>query len=281
MTNEPEVAAPVVVLVDFDGTIARSDVSDEVMRRYASLEAWAPLESAYLDGSIGSRTLLTKQAALLHGDTAAISAIGEDQELDPHFIPFVSFLAERSIGIEVVSDGFGFFVRPALARLGLGDLPVFTARTSFPPGGVDIAFPAGHPICRVCGTCKRERILVHRAAGRLVVFVGDGFSDLYAAGYADVVFAKDHLAELCADRGWPYHPWSTFAEIQATLADLLAAGIEARDRPFICGPEVWPPGTAEPIWDRRPPVLSRSSAQPPAVPSVAAAPITLAESPAD
>ena len=74
--------ARLVVLVDFDGTIARLDLSDEVMRRYADLEAWAPLEAAYLAGEIGSRTLLTRQAAVLHGDTAAIAAMTEGEEMD-------------------------------------------------------------------------------------------------------------------------------------------------------------------------------------------------------
>jgi len=246
-------ATPLVVLIDFDGTIARSDVSDEVMWRYADREAWAPLEAAYLRGAIGSRTLLSRQAALLHGRTERIASIGDDQELDPHFVPFVAFLRARSIRIEVVSDGFGFFVAPSLERLGLGDLPVFTARTSFPPDRVEIDFPDGHPRCRVCGTCKRERILVHQRAGRLVVFVGDGFSDLYAAAHADVVFAKDHLADLCADQGWTYRPWDTFADIQAAIAALLADGVPGpRQRPFICGPEIWPVGTDEPIWDRTP-----------------------------
>jgi 2,3-diketo-5-methylthio-1-phosphopentane phosphatase len=244
---------PLVVLVDYDGTIARSDVSDEVMWRYADRAAWAPLEAAYLRGDIGSRTLLTDQAALLHGDTERIGAIGDDQPLDPHFVPLVEFLRERSIAIEVVSDGFGFFVAPSLARIGLGDIPVFTARTTFPPGSAEVAFPAGHPACHVCGTCKRERILVHQRAGRHVVFIGDGFSDLYAAAHADTVFAKDHLAEICADRGWPYQAWRTFAEIQAALEALLADGIPLpRIRPFICGPEVWPAGTEEPRWERRP-----------------------------
>jgi 2,3-diketo-5-methylthio-1-phosphopentane phosphatase len=244
---------PVVVLIDFDGTIARSDVSDEVMWRFAARDAWAPLEAAYLAGEIGSRTLLTSQAGLLHGDTSGIAEIGVDEEFDPHFIAFAAFLREREISIEVVSDGFGFFVGPSLDRLGLGDLPVYTARTSIRADGVAIAFPDGHPACRVCGTCKRERILVHQRAGRHVVFVGDGFSDLYAAHHADTVFAKDLLAKICTERGWPYRAWTDFADIQADLAGLLAAGVpEPEARPFICGPEVWPPGTAEPIWDRAP-----------------------------
>jgi 2-hydroxy-3-keto-5-methylthiopentenyl-1-phosphate phosphatase len=251
--REETSSRPLVVLVDYDGTIAQTDVSDEVMRRYASREAWQPLEAAYLDGAIGSRTLLTRQAAILHGAVDEIASIGEDQVLDPHFKPFVEFLRDHRVDVEIVSDGFGFFVAPSLARVGLGDLPVFTARTTVAADGVTIDFPAGHPACRVCGTCKRERILVHRRMGRHVVLVGDGFSDLYAAGHADTVFAKDHLAELCIDRGWPYRPWRTFADVQKGVAALLADGPPAtQDRGFVCGPEVWPRGTTEPVWDRPP-----------------------------
>jgi 2-hydroxy-3-keto-5-methylthiopentenyl-1-phosphate phosphatase len=253
MTPDPVAGPPLVVLFDFDGTIARLDVSDEVMRRYSRLDQWAPLEAAYLTGVIGSRTLLREQAALLHGDPAPIAAMAASAELDPGFRPFVDDLRARGVEVEVVSDGFGFFVRPSLERLGLGDLPVFTARTTFEPDAVRVEFPDGHPACRVCGTCKRERILVHQRAGRYTVFVGDGFSDLYAAGHADLVFAKDHLETLCADRGWPYRRWSTFADIRAVVLDLLATGVPAPLlRPYVCGPEVWPVGTTEPIWDRPP-----------------------------
>jgi 2,3-diketo-5-methylthio-1-phosphopentane phosphatase len=253
MTAPAPGTVPLVVLFDFDGTIARLDLSDEVMRRYADLDAWAPLEEAYLAGRIGSRTLLTHQAGLLRGETDRIASMAEGEELDPEFLPFVDELRERGVGVEIVSDGFGFFVRPSLDRIGLGDLPVFTARTSFPPGGVAIDFPDGHPACLVCGTCKRERILTHQAAGRYTIFVGDGFSDLYAAAHADLVFAKDHLAALCADRGWPFTPWTSFADIRSVVVELLEAGVPApRPRPFVCGPEVWPAGTTEPRWERPP-----------------------------
>lgn len=245
--------AGLVVLVDFDGTIAHLDLSDEVMRRHADLDLWAPLEAAYLAGEIGSRTLLARQAAVLHGDTERIAEMTEGEALDPAFRPLVDELRARGAIVEVVSDGFGFFVAPSLERLGLGDLPVFTARTTFPPGAVSIEFPDGHPVCRVCGTCKRQRILLHQAAGDFTVFVGDGFSDLYAAAHADLVFAKDHLAAICADRGWPYRDWSTFDDIRPVVLELLDQGVPApRPRPFICGPEVWPAEVTEPRWDRPP-----------------------------
>ena len=123
-----------------------------------------------------------------------------------------------------MSDGFGFFIEPALDALGVPDVPVVTASTTFPPAGPPrIDFPNGHPSCFVCGTCKRNRVFAHQAAGRAVVFIGDGESDRYAAGYSDVVFAKRSLVRLCLDYGWPFHRWTEFSEIDAWLAETIAA----------------------------------------------------------
>ena len=91
-----------------------------------------------------------------------------------------------------------------LETVGLGRLPVATNLAEAGRGGDAVAFPYGHPTCRVCGTCKRERVRLHRNAGRAVVFVGDGASDRYAAHHADVVFAKDGLAAYCERTGLPF-----------------------------------------------------------------------------
>jgi 2-hydroxy-3-keto-5-methylthiopentenyl-1-phosphate phosphatase len=246
----PAPVPALAVLVDFDGTIATADLSDEVMRRHAELDAWAPLERAYLEGRIGSRELLTRQAALLDNREGAIEATGRGEGHDPTFVAFARSLLARGVAVEVVSDGFGFFVKPALRAMGLADLPIFTASTTFDDGRVAIDFPNGHPRCFVCGTCKRERILVHRRAGRHVVFVGDGYSDLYAAAHADTVFAKDHLAELCREHGLPFRDWVDFADVMASIDADVAAGryAAAGSTEFRCGPEVWPEGTTRPIW---------------------------------
>ena len=152
-----------------------------------------------------------------------------------------------------MSDGFGFFIAPALERLGVGDLPIVTAVTTFSGRSARIEFPNGHPSCFVCGTCKRNRVLAHQAAGRAVVFIGDGESDRYAAGYADVVFAKRALVRLCIESGWPFERFTEFSEIDAWLIDMLAAfrtdpaGLPGpRSRPLFCGPEAWGPDRWDP-----------------------------------
>lgn len=252
---------PLAILVDYDGTIAQTDVSDTVMAEHVP-GIWEAEAAAYDAGLMGSRRLMTWEMAQVDADPADLLATAAAQPHDPGFVPFVRRAQAAGIPVEVVSDGFGFFIRPALEALGVGELPVVTARTTFADRGASIAFPNGHPRCHVCGTCKRNRVLEHRAAGRAVVFIGDGESDRYAAGYSDVVFAKHSLINICLDAGWPFKRWTAFDEIDAWLAGTLRAwSIDERTltgpaaRPFFCGPEVWGEDLVDPpegYWPPKP-----------------------------
>jgi HAD superfamily phosphoserine phosphatase-like hydrolase len=259
---------PLAILVDYDGTIALTDVSDTVMAEHVPA-IWESEAAAYDAGLMGSRRLMEIEMSLVDAPGEALLATAAAQPHDPGFVPFVRRAQAAGVVVEIVSDGFGFFIGPALEALGVGELPVVTARTTFAGRRASIAFPNGHPTCFVCGTCKRNRVLAHQAAGRSVVFIGDGESDRYAAGYADVVWAKRALVRICLEAGWEFHRWTEFNEIEAWLE----AAIDAwrRDqatlavpvaRPFFCGPEVWGEDLIDPLpgaWPprRRDPRLSR------------------------
>ena len=200
---------PLAILVDYDGTIAQTDVSDTVMAEYVSGE-WEAEVAAYDAGTLGSRNLMTLEMAMVDSDPADLFATAAAQPHDAGFAPFAARAQAAGIPVEIVSDGFGFFIEPAMVALGVPDLPIVTARTTFRGRRAEIAYPNGNPYCLVCGTCKRDRVLAHRAAGRRVVFIGDGESDRYAAGYSDVVFAKRSLVRICLEAGWPFHRWTEF-----------------------------------------------------------------------
>ena len=207
---------------------------------------------------MGSRRLMAWEMSLVEADPAALLETAARQPHDPGFVPFVRRAQAAGVPIEIVSDGFGFFIEPAMAALGVPELPVVTARTTFEGRRPSIAFPNGHPACFVCGTCKRERVLAYRAAGRRVVFIGDGESDRYAAGYSDIVFAKRSLERICLEAGWPFHRWTAFSEIEAWLVDLLATwradpatltAVPPGAPPpngYFCGPEAWGEGLVDP-----------------------------------
>lgn len=243
---------PLAILVDYDGTVALTDVSDTVMAEHVPA-IWESEAAAYDAGLMGSRRLMEIEMALVDAPGADLLATAAAQPHDRGFVPFVRRAQAAGALIEVVSDGFGFFIQPALEALGVGDVPVVTARTTFEGRRASIAFPNGHPSCFVCGTCKRNRVLAHQAAGRTVVFIGDGESDRYAAGYSDIVWAKRALVRICLEAGWEFRRWTEFAEIDTWLGETLDAWrsdptalAAPRARPFFCGPEAWGSGRVDP-----------------------------------
>jgi len=243
---------PLAILVDYDGTIAQTDVSDAILAGFVAGD-WEAYAAAWDAGRTGSRRLMEWEIGLIDGSVDDLLEIAAHQPHDPGFRPFAERALAGGIPVEVVSDGYGFFIEPALRALGLPQLPIVTARTTFGPSGPRIEFPNGNPDCLVCGTCKRNRVLAHQAAGRAVVFIGDGRSDRYAAGYSDLVFAKHALEQICVREGWPFERWASFAELDAWLARTLASfaadpgSLSApRRRQLFCGAEVWGPGRHDP-----------------------------------
>ena len=245
----PTSAVPLAFLFDYDGTIALADISEMLVPDSAG--AW----EKYSDGLVGSRRLLAYEVSLIRAERDELLMKVEDQPLDPGFVPLVQECQTAGIPVEVVSDGYGFFIEPALERLGVPGLPVITSRLTFAEGGASIDFPNGHPACFVCGTCKRQRVLAHQKAGRAVVFVGDSWSDRYAAGYADFVFAKGNLEALCIENGWPFSRWTDMSQISTWLNERLREWQHDPTnsllrppvaRPYYCGPEVWGAGRWDP-----------------------------------
>ncbi len=142
---------PLAILVDYDGTIALTDVSDTVMAEHVSHADWERIAAIYDAGRMGSRRLMEWEVTLIQATEAELLATAAVQPHDPGFVPFARRASSAGIPVEVVSDGFGFFIGPALARLGLAELPIVTARTTFGPGGPGSTGPTATPIARSAG----------------------------------------------------------------------------------------------------------------------------------
>lgn len=209
---------PLAIFVDFDGTACPVDVADALLSRFGRA-GWQHLDIEVAQGTRTIRSGIDHQAGML---TATRSAMLEyaltSFSVSADFIEFSRWARSRNSGLTVLSDGFGFYVRPMLNQAGLSDIRVATNRlVGGRRHGWRLSHPASHPVCVGCGTCKILPIQKQQVAGKQVAFVGDGASDRFAAWYADMVFAKEELAEICGREGISFFQWDTFMDVRHTL----------------------------------------------------------------
>jgi 2,3-diketo-5-methylthio-1-phosphopentane phosphatase len=212
------------ILCDFDGTISRRDTTDLVLETLAG-PGWAELEDEWLATRITAAECMRGQIALIGGDRAALDAVLDSVELDAGFVDFVDWCEARGLPVSIVSDGVDYFIGRILGRHGLERLPVISNRLTGQPGAWALKQPyakagcaAGSGVCKCAATGLRGR---KPPAPVTTVFVGDGRSDFCIAGRADILFAKDKLADYAAARAQAYHPFETFHDVTATLAALM------------------------------------------------------------
>jgi HAD superfamily phosphoserine phosphatase-like hydrolase len=202
------------VFLDFDGTMTVVDTGVHLLERLADGGAWRTIDELYGAGAIGSRECLEREWQLLPHDEAVLRAAVRDVALDTDAERLIADLRERGAEVTVVSDGFGFYAEEVCARLGV---PVLTNAVDWSTGALEFPNLDRCCPCSSCGTCKQAPIKDARRRGRTTVFVGDGISDRKAALLADVLFAKDRLAEWCEFSGVAFEFFETLADVHAAL----------------------------------------------------------------
>jgi HAD superfamily phosphoserine phosphatase-like hydrolase len=206
---------PYAYLCDFDGTVSPSDVGAAFVRRFSAgdPDRQRALLDRWFAGGLGHRELTEAQCAEVRAGEAEALEFARSFRLDEHFAPFARECLGRGDAVMVVSEGFDFYVRDALARAGLGTLPFAANRLRFEDGGARPEFPFAEGGCGRCGNCKAQHVRRYRALGFHTVLVGDGLSDRCGARAADTVLAHRGLLEWCRREGLPAVPFETFADV--------------------------------------------------------------------
>lgn len=223
------------MFVDFDGTISTEDIGIRLLERFVP-GRWQAFDARYEQGAIGSRQYVAELWALLGDvDLADLRSAAADVPLDPGFPALLAFLRSNGAEVAVVSDGLGFYVATRCRPFGVA----VTANDVVDHGPAGAAAAAryepvfGSPTrralqdrcpCGACGTCKPDPVRQARARGRTVVVVGDGTSDRFGAAEADVVFARDRLADWCRQGGTAFVPFVRLADVEASLRAMAAPG---------------------------------------------------------
>lgn len=219
------------IFIDFDGTIAQTDIGDELFRRFGQFE---PYHSQLLAGELSIREYWrTVFSTLPKGfGINELTDFLATQEVDPYFGHLIEFCRKHSFGLSVVSDGFDIYITPMLQKAGAGHLPRYTNIAEFRSDSPAIlTFPGADEACTCfCASCKRNAVLKIVAPEELCVYIGDGYSDFCAARHADIIFAKKTLAAYCNENRLPHYPYKSLGDVVRILDSLLRKPAALRKR---------------------------------------------------
>jgi 2,3-diketo-5-methylthio-1-phosphopentane phosphatase len=207
-----------LLALDFDGTITDADAPDALAREFAA-DRWEATEARLAAGEISAPEALARELApVTLAEDAAVGFLLAATTPRPGLDELLAHARARAWETIVVSDGVQSYIEAFLRRAGHA-LPVLAHPVRFSPAGAQVP-TGGLERCPACGTtCKRPRLL-RAAAGRPVVYVGDGLSDRCPSLAVRHVFARAGLAEHLGAHGVPYTPFATLSDVARQLPAL-------------------------------------------------------------
>jgi alpha-galactosidase len=211
------------VFCDYDGTFAKQDVGSTIARTHAAerrASLWLRLERGELDAWAYNLELLDGLAYPERELNEFLRSI----EIDPGGRALVAFCEAHGIPFRILSDGFDYNLE-RLQRIHGVRFAHDSNRLWYERDRWRIAARFPDPSCGCStGVCKAARIRDFRAAHprARVVHIGNGrVSDLCGARAADIVFAKDSLAEELAKQGVEFESFETLNDVVAGLQRYL------------------------------------------------------------
>lgn len=200
------------LVLDWDGTVTETDSLWMVLECFGDEEVFARVEGALTAGRISFREVMELEFATV---TAPLDEVRGYLLREARIRPGLRELADAHAPL-VLSSGFHELIEPLLARDGVR-VEVRANRLDPRPDGWRVRWRDPEP-CPVCGDlCKRRSL----PAGPLA-YAGDGYSDRCAALAADLVFARDGLAEWLAAEGVSFVPFESLHDVAAALGRTAA-----------------------------------------------------------
>ncbi|GAW12913.1 hypothetical protein ANO14919_022850 [Xylariales sp. No.14919] len=238
VSNNPSAHEPdnkkrkVIIFSDFDGTIFMQDTGHVLFDSYGcGAEQRLLLDEQIKNGERSFREVSEEMWGSLHIPfDDGFKVMEKKLEIDRDFQSFHQYCITNKIPFNVISAG----LKPVLRRV----LDTFlgeeeSARINIVANDAQIAEDGSEwkPIWRHDTELGHDKALSVQEARKqatltcdngtipLIVFIGDGVSDLPAAREADVLFARRglRLEEYCIENKIPYTPFDTFADIQVEI----------------------------------------------------------------
>ena len=203
--------------IDFDGTITKQDVCSAMVTKFAK-EGWEEINLLWEHGNLSTEECAQLTLDLIDVEPEQLEDFFEKAEIDKSFLDFVIWAEQQRYPISILSDGYDNYIEKVLARYELA-IPYYANHLEYEQGW-RIKCLHWDKDCQKCGVCKKDLMQELLQPGYISIYIGDGYSDVCPAEYADIVFAKDNLARLCTEKGIPFHQYNDFNDIRTKVKEI-------------------------------------------------------------
>jgi 2-hydroxy-3-keto-5-methylthiopentenyl-1-phosphate phosphatase len=220
-----------VVVSDFDGTISRKDVGNEICLQIDS-EKYKDLQALYRQKKI---TLRDYQKQMWEGlaltQNRMKSLAVQFSELRPGFLDFLRHCSNRKVSVYIASCGLRDYIEPVLEKEISKELRQCIHEISCHDATYAdnrlrrLEFRDSESLSPIWpfdkGRWCRELKKVH-GPECLIIGIGNGTSDQNFVGSVDLIFATDALSEYCKSQNVPFVYFDNFFEIKDYLKNKYA-----------------------------------------------------------
>ncbi|KAF0151811.1 MAG: phosphoserine phosphatase [Ignavibacteria bacterium] len=199
------------VFVDFDGTITKKDVGEELFIEFGDREFSEKLIEDWNNDLVDPRTgwkVLCE--SVKHADEAKIKNFLNTIEIEKSFKRFVVYCKENNFELRIISDGFDYYIKTILDKEELAGIEFSSNVLLFNDNKMIPSFPNSADDCKCSANCKRNYVLKHSSDDDFTVYIGDGVSDRCPIQFCDFIFAKDSLLKFCEVNRITYFPYKDF-----------------------------------------------------------------------
>ncbi|KAL4901545.1 hypothetical protein BDW74DRAFT_159714 [Aspergillus multicolor] len=224
----------IVCFSDFDGTIFMQDTGHVLFDNLGCGEERRRILDEQIKSGVRSFREVSEEmwGSLRVPFEDGFQIMQKELEIDPGFREFHQFCIANNIDFNVISAGLKPILRKVLS-IYLGDAEAASIDIVANDAQIKEDGSEWKPIWRhdtPLGhdkelSVKEGRALVAEEEGEipLIIFIGDGVSDLPAAREADVLFARRglRLEEYCIENNIPYHAFDSFTDIRREVEAIM------------------------------------------------------------
>lgn len=201
-----------LIQCDFDGTVTEDDVSFLLLDIFAQGD-WRRLLRKYKEHEISVGEFNTRAFAMVKVDEQTLlGAIKGKVRIRAGFHELVDYCSMRDFRLVIVSNGLDLYIKAILEGIGLENIEVHGAQSSFHPEGMRVQYigPDGR---QLDSGLKDAYIKSFRGQNYRVIYIGDGDSDIPAAKHAHYIFARAELLAYYRENNPKCKPFDSFIDV--------------------------------------------------------------------